>query len=135
MKKISLKKISMKKHWGKMLLGVALICGSTPLFAHDDRGHNSYDADRSHDRHEVRYSSRRVVRTVTTVERGHHDGWDHRAYRAPTRYRDSRYVVTDWRYRHLRAPPRGYHYVRGDRGDVLLVAISTGILASVLTSQ
>ena len=35
------------------------------------------------------------------------------------------------RYRGLRAPPRGYHWVRNGN-DAVLVAITTGIVASVI---
>ena len=55
--------------------------------------------------------------------RGHriHDyGW------APT------YVVVDYDRYGLRHPPRGYHWRRDDRGDWLLVAIASGIIADVV---
>lgn len=55
--------------------------------------------------------------------RGHriHDyGW------APT------YVVVDYDRYGLRHPPRGYHWRRDDRGDWLLVAIASGIIADVI---
>lgn len=56
-----------------------------------------------------------------------------RGDRVPAYYRD-RYSVVDYRYdRRLRAPPRGYHWVRDDRGEYLLVGIATGaILAAIL---
>ncbi|WP_426174325.1 RcnB family protein [Massilia sp. TWR1-2-2] len=37
----------------------------------------------------------------------------HGAYLAQE-YRGSRYVVNDWRGRHLSAPPRGYHWVQAN---------------------
>ena len=43
-----------------------------------------------------------------------------------------RYVVTDWHREHLREPPRGYHWVRSDNGDFLLVAVATGVIADLL---
>lgn len=55
--------------------------------------------------------------------RGHrlHDyGW------APT------YVVVDYDRYGLRHPPRGHHWRRDDRGDWLLVAIASGIIADVV---
>lgn len=55
--------------------------------------------------------------------RGHriHDyGW------APT------YVIVDYDRYGLRHPPRGYHWRRDDRGDWLLVAIASGIIADVI---
>src|SRR4051812_27887901 len=41
---------------------------------------------------------------------------------------DRRYVVSDWRSRGLRQPPRGYQWVRenNNSGDFLLVAAATG---------
>lgn len=44
------------------------------------------------------------------------------------------YVVNDYGHRHLRRPPRGHHWIRDDRGDMLLVAIATGIIADVVLS-
>jgi Ni/Co efflux regulator RcnB len=41
----------------------------------------------------------------------------------------------DYRYSHLRAPPRGYRYVRDDRGQVLLVGIMTGVILSAIFSN
>jgi Ni/Co efflux regulator RcnB len=44
------------------------------------------------------------------------------------------YRQIDYRqYRGLRAPPRGYRWVRSDN-DAVLVAISTGIIASVVAN-
>jgi Ni/Co efflux regulator RcnB len=57
-----------------------------------------------------------------------------RGDRLPGYYR-SHYRQVDWRRERLRQPPRGYHYVRDDRGEVLLVAIATGVILSVLLSN
>lgn len=56
-----------------------------------------------------------------------------RGDRLPAYARNYRQV--DWRREHYRAPPRGYHYVRDDRGEVLLVGIATGVILSILASQ
>jgi Ni/Co efflux regulator RcnB len=51
-------------------------------------------------------------------------------------YFGARYVVVDdWRARHLKAPPRGYHYVRSSNGDIILAAIATGLIASIIASN
>lgn len=42
-------------------------------------------------------------------------------------------VIEDWRGRRLRPPPRDYHWVRADNGDLLLVAIATGIIADIVS--
>jgi len=49
-------------------------------------------------------------------------------------YRDNRYVVSDWRDRHLSAPPKGHHWVRAGN-DYVLAAIATGLIAQVLLSN
>jgi Ni/Co efflux regulator RcnB len=77
-------------------------------------------------------------------ERGEHRSeWREGEYRhhfhrgdrfMPTEYQGHWYVVDDWRGHRLSAPPRGYHWVQVD-GDFLLVAISTGIIASILLNQ
>lgn len=40
--------------------------------------------------------------------------------------------VVQYRDYRLSPPPYGYHYVRDDRGDILLAAIATGLIASVI---
>jgi Ni/Co efflux regulator RcnB len=57
-----------------------------------------------------------------------------RGDRLPRYYRDS-YRVVDYRDYRLRAPPRGYHYVRDDRGDYLLVGIATGVILGVILAN
>jgi Ni/Co efflux regulator RcnB len=48
-----------------------------------------------------------------------------------------RWRVNDWQRRGLRAPPRGYYWVRenNNSGDYILVAAATGLIASILASQ
>jgi len=71
--------------------------------------------------------------------RGHGRGVgpSHSWYRGdhvPYEYRTRHYVVDDWRGHHLYAPPRGYQWVQSG-GDYLLVAVATGIIASILLNQ
>jgi len=54
-----------------------------------------------------------------------------RGDRLPRYYRDY-YRPVDYRHYRLRPPPRGYHYVRDDRGDYLLVGIATGVILGVI---
>ena len=42
------------------------------------------------------------------------------------------YVVVDYGRYGLRHPPRGHHWRRDDRGDWLLVAIASGVIADVI---
>lgn len=57
-----------------------------------------------------------------------------RGDRLPT-YARTEYREVNWRSERLREPPRGYHYVRDDRGEVLLVAIATGVILSILLNN
>jgi Ni/Co efflux regulator RcnB len=67
-----------------------------------------------------------------------HARYDYRAWRRgdrlPAYYRDH-YRPVDYRYYRLRPPPRGYHYVRDDRGELLLVGIATGVILGIIASQ
>jgi len=75
---------------------------------HDRRDHDRADSDRGHDH-------------------GRHHDW-----KRGERIGPSRYVVL-YRYRDYgyQPPPRGHHYVQVD-GDVLLIAIASGIIADIL---
>jgi Ni/Co efflux regulator RcnB len=51
-------------------------------------------------------------------------------------YYEGRYDEVDYRSnRGLRAPPRGYHWVRNDSGDYLLAAIAGGLIAAVILNN
>jgi Ni/Co efflux regulator RcnB len=68
---------------------------------------------------------------------GHGAGPDHSFYRGdrlPSQYRSRQYVVDDWRGHRLSAPPRGYQWVQSG-GDYLLVAIASGVIASILLNH
>lgn len=89
-----------------------------------DRDHRDrYDRDR-HDRD--RYDGRRHARYVEWRKWRRGDRFDHRYARD--------YRVIDYRrYRGLRPPPRGYHYVRSGN-DAVLIAITSGIVAAVVAN-
>lgn len=115
----------------------------------DNRGRSDNDrnrGDRRNDRNDNRWNDARSNGYI------YHGRWyygppqaAHRGYQAGYRdwrrgdrlpsYYQSRYRQVDYRREHLRAPPRGYHYVRDDRGEVLLVGIATGVILSILHSQ
>ena len=51
-------------------------------------------------------------------------------------YYQTRYHDVDYRAYRLKAPPRGYHYVRDDNtGEIILAAIATGIIASIIANN
>ena len=113
-------------------------------------GQRDYRADQrdSHGHDNRSYDNRRYDNTAYEYRNyGYHDGgyrghgrgagpqhaW-YRGDRLPTYYRSRSYVVDDWRGHHLYAPPQGYHWVQSG-GDYLLVAVATGIIASILLNQ
>ena len=51
--------------------------------------------------------------------------------RMPSYYRSNQYVVNDYGRYGLRAPPRGYQYVRSGN-DVVLAAIAGGLITAVI---
>lgn len=65
-----------------------------------------------------------------------YDGYRGR-WRTGQRYdnwRDRQYYVTDYRSYGLPAPRRGYRYYRDSNGDIVMAAIATGLIASILTA-
>ena len=81
--------------------------------------------------HRDRFDNRRGY--VYGHDRGHHYG--HRRWARGQRYdyyRNQRYIVSDYRRYGWAPPPRGYAYYRTDSGDVVMAALATGIIASVI---
>lgn len=66
-------------------------------------------------------------------KRWHNHSW-RKGERLPANYREH-YREVDYRAHHLKAPPRGYHYVRDDRGETLLVGIATGAILGVILAN
>ena len=131
----------------KKLLSLSAVCGVMLMFAsgvvlaqdqdtnhdhgYDRQGQNHGD----HGRHDDRYDhGRSHGHYANWHDRGQHEGWYHRGGYLPVEYRN-RYVVTDWRRDRLREPPRGYHWVRSDNGDFLLVAITTGVITDLILNH
>jgi len=105
----------------------------------DDRRDDRHD--RRDDRRDYRQDQRAYGRWQQS-ERRYHAGryqaprgyqyqqWSY-GQRMPSYYRSSNYVVNDYNRYGLRAPPRGYQYVRsGD--DVVLAAIAGGLITAVI---
>lgn len=134
----------------------------TNASAQDWRRHDRYDRDRDRDHDRGDRNDRRRDRDRgdhDRWDRGRHNGYTYRgrwyygpppaAYygrydpgyrswrrgdRLPYYYRNS-YRDVDWRYYHLRRPPHGYHWVRDDRGEFLLVGIATGLILGAILSN
>lgn len=96
-----------------------------------NQGHQNQGPDRHDDgpdRHAPkRYKAPNRYQPPRGYQAGHQ--WRH-GEKLPSSYRGKNYVV-DYRHYGLGAPPRGYQYVRvGD--DVVLAAIATGVISSVI---
>ena len=87
---------------------------------HDDRGAAQQAHQERHDDRAMRGA-------------GPDHNW-HKGDRIPASYRAKRYEVRDWKARHLRQPPRGYHWVAVD-GDFVLAAVATGVIADLLLNN
>lgn len=126
----------MKKQLGSMILCGAMLFTSGALFAQDYGHDHDHDDQRyDHDHGDHRDDHRDDHHGQGFYDRGRHEGWYRRGGRVPDEYRRGDYVVSDWHRDHLREPPRGYHWVRSDNGDFLLVAVTTGVIASILAHQ
>src|ERR1039457_2101261 len=99
------------------------------------RGGSERGAAQHHERSTMPVRQDHGRAAVARDERG--AGPEHNFYRGgrlPTEYRGRQYVVDDWRGHHLSAPPRGYHWVQAG-GDYVLVAIVSGVIASILLNS
>jgi Ni/Co efflux regulator RcnB len=89
-------------------------------------GHNNHSNNNSH------YSSNNNWNhSQSQHPQMRHHGW-HRGSYLPTQYRG--YHEVDWHARHLRQPPRGYHWVQVD-GDTVLVALAGGLILDALINN
>lgn len=65
----------------------------------------------------------------------HHDGYYGRPpggwHRGDRFYAPRPYIINNYGYYRLAPPPPGYYWVQAD-GEFLMIAISTGIIASIL---
>ena len=113
---------------------------------YDPRHDNRYDPRYYEHRYDPRHYQRWDPRERRYVPadrwggdwRGRGAGPRHDWYRGsylPREYHTRHYVVDDWRGHRLYAPPSGYHWVQAPGGDYLLVAVATGLIASILLSQ
>lgn len=92
--------------------------------------------DRSDYRGDRHYYSRHDDRRDRRYDRDYYDGARHyyKGDRLPARYRERVYVVHDWGHYHLHRPPHGHVWVRVG-GDYVLMAIATGIIASIILNH
>ncbi|MET0545971.1 MAG: RcnB family protein [Caulobacterales bacterium] len=101
-------------------------------YGRNDRDDRRGDNYRNNDRHNDRGWNNARYDRYDRYDRRDHREW-RRGDRLPVSYR-SHYREVSYRDHGWRAPPRGYHYVRDDRGETLLVGIATGAILGVILS-
>jgi Ni/Co efflux regulator RcnB len=118
------------------VLALAVVAGAGAASAQDWRGHDRGGHDRGRVEHReggydrgYRAGERRgEVRGERREFRGERRSWARGGY-WPHGYG---YVVNDpWRYNAYRAP-YGYRWVRDDYGQLVLIAITSGLIADVI---
>lgn len=153
----------MKTNKRLAVMVAAAVMGLAPLaapsaFADPRAPQNRPAAERREDYRDARRDDRRDARQQARWEARQHNGYTYNgrwyygappanragyqpAYRSwkrgdvvPAYYRDRGHQV-DWRRSGYKAPPRGYQYVRDDRGAVLLVGIATGAILTILATR
>lgn len=80
-----------------------------------------------------RHDQRRYDRGRYIPPRGFYQHRWRYGERLPKTFYVSRYIVHDYHRYALRAPPRGYHWVRV-QNDVLLAAITSGVVVAVVNN-
>ena len=127
-----------------MIGALALTAMAAPMAASAQSwGYGDRDRDGRYERWErradrnVRDGGRYTRRErYNDYRRGYRDQYrdSRRWYRGatiPYDYRRSWYI-NDYRRHGWRAPPRGYGYYRTDSGDIVVAAIATGVILSLL---
>ena len=102
--------------------------GTASAQSYGNWNRGDHRSDNRNDRQDGRFDNRYDNRN---------DQWNRqwrRGDRLPHGY-EQRYREVDWRREHFRAPPRGYRYVRDNRGETLLVGIATGAILGIILSQ
>jgi Ni/Co efflux regulator RcnB len=97
---------------------------------YDNRGYDNRGYDNRNDR-DYRDGYRDGMRAGDRNDRVY--AWRQGGY--VNDYRGRTVIVRDYRSQRLRQPPRGYQYVRNDRGDVVLAAIATGLIVGLIVSS
>jgi Ni/Co efflux regulator RcnB len=95
-----------------------------------DQDHGDNQLGRGEDRRDDQGANRYQSEGQNEVRDTPH--WS-RGDRLSGAYRDNTHEVSDWRGRHLRQPPRGYHWVQANN-QYVLAAVATGVIAEIVLS-
>ncbi|MDB5726009.1 MAG: hypothetical protein JWQ16_2763 [Novosphingobium sp.] len=102
-----------------------------------DRDGRRWDRSDRHDRGDRRDDRRGGNRWQSWGGQNGYNGY-RGSWRTGQRYsnwRNSRYYVNDYGSYGLPAPRRGYRYYRDNNGDIVMAAIATGVIASILSNS
>ena len=110
----------------------------------DDRRDNRYDRDHRYQRFDSRYHNGYYIGRTWHYGPPHANAYRMRGFQLGFKpwkrgerlgYYNGRYREVDYRAYRMKAPPRGYHYVQDDRGDIILAAIATGLIAAIIANN
>lgn len=117
------------------LIALSIAASGSALAQRGNDNHDRNDRNdhgQQHDNDGRRDDARKFKRDDSRGGGPRHDL--RRGQRLSQEYRDNRYVVSDWKARHLNAPPRGQHWVRAGN-DYVLAAIATGVITQILLAN
>ena len=108
-------------------VALALVAGTSAMAqpSHDDRGDRRSDQSYSQSRGDGQGAE-------GYQRRGNH--WA-RGQRLPQEYYRDRSHDVDYRSHHLRRPPAGYRWVRTDDNNYALIAVTSGLIASLIAGH
>ena len=112
-------------------LALTLLTGTAAMAQPDHRDDQRGYDHRDNDRHGNDRS--REVHQRNDERRAEHR-WA-RGERLPYDYYQDRSHYVDYRAYHLRRPPSGYRWVRTDDNNYAMVAIASGLIASIIASS
>ncbi len=115
-----------------LLTGTAAMAQPDHRDDHDNRGAHGQGRDAQGRNDQGGYNMNRDHGYSRDGDNGHH--WA-RGQRLPRDYYSDRSHYVDYRANHLRAPPRGYRWVRTDDNNYAMVAIATGLIASLIAAN
>ncbi|MCO4318639.1 RcnB family protein [Phyllobacterium sp. 21LDTY02-6] len=106
------------------LVAIALSLAATPVAFAQQR----HDSGRHYGHQQERVVKKRIVTKKVVVKKTR---WS-RGHKLPSHYR--RNVVRDYHRHHLKAPPRGYQWVRADN-DYVLIGITSGLISALVQAR
>jgi Ni/Co efflux regulator RcnB len=116
--------------------GIATVAQAQPYGGQYDQRDHRDRGDSDRDNHDRDHRDRGDYRWHNYGGRYGYNGYQGR-WRTGQRfdhYRDNRYWVQDYRSYNLPPPRPGYRYYRDDSGDIVMVAIASGIIGAILGS-